>query len=91
MPQTISSEYSLRNHSCSHDQDSRSILKRHKQIKKTRGKNFMRATKLSSLRHKRPCKNIKTKIMIYSPEYTICIKDAPTPLYHSDEYEPSIT
>jgi hypothetical protein len=49
-----------------------------------KGKNFIRPTKLASMRHKRPSKNAKTKIMLYSPEYIIRIKDAPTPLYHSD-------
>lgn len=28
--------------------------------------------------------------MVYSPEYVIRIEEAVTPLYHSDEYEPTI-
>lgn len=81
MPKTVGSDFSQRNCSLSHSQEP--ALHRRKRIDKKRQRAQRRPVRKNILLVRR-----KSSKMVYSPEYAIHVHEV-TPLYHSDEYEPS--
>lgn len=81
MPKTIGSDLSQRNCSLSHSQEPH--LRRRKRIDKKKQPVQRKSVRKNMLVLRR-----RSSKMVYSPEYAIQVHEV-TPLYHSDEYEPS--
>jgi hypothetical protein len=88
MPKTICSDYSHHNFSLSNSQE-RITVHRKKKIDKKRGRTMRYPSKSSPHRKNIIVARKSTRKLVYSPEYIISINEVNTPLYYSDEYEPS--
>lgn len=89
MPKTICSDYSRFNVSVSASQEKCRLGRKKKRIDKRRG--LQGAGREQEGRSKNLfLSRRRQRKSVYSPEYTIQIHEATTPLYHSDEYEPEL-
>lgn len=88
MPKTICSDFSHFNLSLSNSQDVvKAGMKRKKKRIDKRKAHLAQEGKKSACKQRNIIMSRKLcKKLVYSPEYTININEASTPLYHSDEY-----